>query len=82
MDKKDIICVTKRSVDELIEILDQTIELLEINNELLTTQEDINKNYLLEIKAKSEREIYRKVKNIMENRGHTTLCLSSEFRKG
>ncbi len=64
---KEAICVTKKSVDDLIGILDQTIRLLKTNVPTEYTQ--------LVKEAESEREIYRKVQAMMEREDYPNLCL-------
>ena len=74
-----IICITKRSVDNLVGILDETIELLKEADRVNTdTQRNYEIRELLK-NAKSEREIYAKAKAVMENEGSDTLCLESEI---
>jgi len=83
MKSEKAICVTKQSVDDLVRVLDNTIILL--NNERNRKDEETGGSTFeydeaAEIQelienAKSEREIYTKVKNIMDNKGHKTLCL-------
>lgn len=83
MKPEKAVCVTKQSVDDLVRILDQTISLL--NDQYNKKDEETGGSTFEydeaeEIKeliksAKSEREIYTKVKNMMDDKGHKTLCL-------
>lgn len=72
MKSEKAICVTKASVDDLVEVLDHTVETLHSkgSKSILT-----DKEYSMLVNAKSEKEIYTKVKNMMETKGHKTLCL-------
>lgn len=85
MAKKDVaFCVTKKSVEHLIEILGKSIELLEIQNELLVSNDDIKKNHELIKEAIEEKKTYEIVKDLMDKKGHKTLCMKTSDinRKG
>lgn len=81
MKSEKAICVTKESVNALIGIIDHTISILKAkgSKQILSEEE-----YDIIANARSEKEIFTKVKNMMESGNHTTLCLmmSSIKRKG
>ena len=83
MKPEKAICVTKQSVDDLVRVLDESINLLNYQynrKDEETGGSTFEYDEAAEIQdmiktAKSEREIYTKVRNIMDNKGHKTLCL-------
>lgn len=90
MKSEKAICVTKQSVIDLVRILVQTIVLLDKeynrqdeNGSVFEYDEAADIKDMID-EAKSEREIYKKVMTMMENKGHNTVCMmtSNINRKG
>lgn len=70
-------CVTKESVDNLINILGKSIELLDMQNEYLISNDDIVKNHELRRQAVEEKKTYEIVKKMLDKKGHKTLCMKT-----
>lgn len=87
MKPEKAICVTKQSVMDLVRILDQTIDLLDKEYNRQDEHGSVFEyDEAAEIKdmideAKSEREIYKKVMIMMENKGHNTVCMMTSKQK-
>ena len=72
-----IICVTKKFVDDAVELMNESIECLKLESvKHMGIERDELHNLIKN--AKSEMEIYKKVKAQMENEGSNTLCLESK----
>lgn len=82
MKTEKAVCVTKELVDDLVEAIDLSIENLRLEGKIKILTDE---KYDALLKLESSREIFKKVKNVMERKGSTTLCMMTSdipARKG